>query len=237
MITREQFYKSKKWEDFRKVIIQQRTDADGYVHCCRCGKPILKKYDLILHHKQELTDANVGNALVALNPDNVECICFKCHNKEHERFQGGNSGWIPQQKKVFIVYGAPCAGKSTWVHDNAAPSDLVVDVDQIWQMISVNDKYVKPGALKSVVFQVRDTLFDVVKYRNGKWNNAFVIATAPMIGDRDRLKARIAADELIHIDTPEAVCIERCLERGMDKDTTMQWVEFIKDYFAKYQCE
>lgn len=26
---RKQFYKSKQWESFRKVIIEQRTDPDG----------------------------------------------------------------------------------------------------------------------------------------------------------------------------------------------------------------
>lgn len=29
MLTREQFYKSKQWESFRKVIIEQRTETDG----------------------------------------------------------------------------------------------------------------------------------------------------------------------------------------------------------------
>ena len=50
MMTREQFYKSKQWESFRKVIIADRSDADGFVHCAHCGKPILHKYDLIVHH-------------------------------------------------------------------------------------------------------------------------------------------------------------------------------------------
>ena len=112
------FYRSKQWEAFRKVIIEQRTDPDGYVHCCECGKPILKPYDLIIHHKQELSEANVNDAMISLNPNNVECICFRCHNKVHERF-GFNktSAYTGAAKKhVYIVYGSPCAGKSTWVH-------------------------------------------------------------------------------------------------------------------------
>lgn len=233
MITREQFYKSKRWEQFRSVIINERTDADGYVHCCRCGKPILKKYDLILHHKQELTDSNVGDATVALNPDNVECICFACHNAVHER----NAGHVAPKKKVYLVHGAPCSGKTTWVKENAGAEDLVVDIDSIWQMASVNARYVKPAALRSVVFQIRDKMFDIVKYRDGKWRSAFIITGAPTAGERTRLAARIGADELVHIDTGESDCIARCLNRGMDKDTTVQWVEFIKEYFERYQSD
>ena len=85
-MTREQFYKSKQWEAFRKVIIADRSDPDGFVHCCECGKPIIHKYDLIIHHKTELSEANVNDHNISLNPDNVKCICFRCHNKVHERF-------------------------------------------------------------------------------------------------------------------------------------------------------
>ena len=99
MQTRKDFDRSKEWEAFRKVIIEQRTDADGYVHCTMCGKAILKPYDIIIHHKQELSDANVNDAMIALNPDNVECVHFRCHNAIHERFQGGDGGshFIPKK--------------------------------------------------------------------------------------------------------------------------------------------
>ena len=56
-----------------------------YGHCAMCGKPILQKDDLIIHHKMELSDDNVNNTLISLNPDNLECVCFSCHNKVHER--------------------------------------------------------------------------------------------------------------------------------------------------------
>ena len=31
MITRQQFYKSKQWESFRRVIVNERTNEDGFV--------------------------------------------------------------------------------------------------------------------------------------------------------------------------------------------------------------
>jgi hypothetical protein len=238
-MNREQFYKSKQWESFRQVIIAERTDQDGYVHCAICGKPILKKYDLIIHHKKELSEDNVNDAMIALNPDNVECVHFKCHNKIHERFgfnkTSSYTGAV--RKKVFIVYGSPCAGKTTWVHENATENDLIVDMDSIWEMISVNGRYEKPGSLKSVVFEMRDKLYDIIKYRSGKWHNAFVIVGGAMKGDRDRLKVRIAADEMIFIDTPIDECIKRVNLRGMSEEQTAEWILYINEWFERFQPE
>ena len=240
MLTREQFYKSKQWEAFRKVIIAERTDEDGFVHCCRCGKPILNKYDLIIHHKKELDEYNVNDTMVSLNPDNVECICFRCHNKEHERFgfqkTGHKNGWQkPVPKKVYIVYGSPCSGKSTWVHDVATEDDLIVDLDNIWQMISVNDRYAKPSSLKSVVFDLRDKMYDIIRYRSGRWHNAYIITGGAMKGDRDRLKQRIGADDLIFIDTSYDECIRRVQTKGLTDEQKQQWILFINDWFEKFQ--
>ncbi len=236
-MNRQQFYKSKKWVDFRKVIITQRTDEDGYVHCCECGKPILNKYDLIVHHKQELTEANVNDAMVSLNPDNVECICFRCHNKVHERF-GFNktaAGFKPVQKKVYIVYGAPCSGKTTWVRENATEDDLVVDLDSIWQMISINDRYTKPAALKQAVFEIRDKMYDIIKYRSGKWHTAFIITGGALKGDRERLAQRTGADDLIFIDTDQSVCADRLHNKSMSDSQIEAWRSYINEWFERFQ--
>lgn len=217
-------------------MIEQNTDADGYVHCCECGKPILKKYDLIVHHKKELSEDNVNDYNVSLNPDNCVCICFQCHNKVHDRFVDGHaaSNTNRVKKHVYIVYGSPCAGKSTWVHSVADPEDLVVDLDSIWQMISINQRYEKPAALRSVVFEMRDKMYDIIKYRSGKWHNAYIITGGAMEGDRSRLKQRVGADDLIFIDTDQSTCIKRAMQRG---DKADDWIQFINDWFEKFQPE
>lgn len=234
----QKFYKSKKWEAFRKVIIEQRTDPDGYVHCAMCGKPILKPYDLIVHHKKELSEDNVADATIALNPDNVECVHFRCHNQIHERY-GYNSTSAGRniKKHVYIVYGSPCAGKTTWVHDNATADDLVVDLDSIWEMISINDRYQKPGSLRSVVFEMRDKLYDIIKYRSGKWHNAYIITGGALQGDRDRLKVRVSADDLIFIDTSERECMNRVMLRDIPDDQKVLWLDYVKEWFESFQPE
>lgn len=228
---RRDFYRSKEWEAFRKVIIAERTEADGFVRCAECGQPILKKYDLIIHHKDELDSANVFDATVALNPDNVVCVHFKCHNKIHERFGFHKAGsrYNPQ-KNVYIVYGSPCSGKTTWVHSVATPKDIIVDLDSIYECISTNPRYEKTEQIKSVAFEVRDKLYDIIKYRSGNWHNAYVTTTGARIGDRERLAARIGADDMIYIDTPKEICLERA-----KATRPPQFISFIELFFNTYQ--
>ena len=214
-------------------MVGLNTDPDGFVHCSRCGKPILHRYDLIVHHKRELSEANVNDAMVALNPDNVECVCFHCHNQIHERFVNGHAS-THVKKQVFIVYGSPAAGKSTFVRSIATSNDLVVDLDQIWQMVSINDEYVKPAALKSVVFQIRDELYDIIKYRSGWWHTAYIITGGALKGDRERLQQRVCADDLIYIDTGKDECMERIRKR-MHGDMLEEWQKYVDEWWNKFQ--
>ena len=70
------FYRSKEWCSFRELLINERIDKNGEVICARCGKPIYKRYDIIGHHVTELTEDNVNDASISLNPDNVVLIHF-----------------------------------------------------------------------------------------------------------------------------------------------------------------
>ena len=237
MFTLDNFYKSKEWEAFRLTVIADRTGSDGFLCCAHCNKPILNKYDLIIHHIEELTEDNVNDYTVSLNPDNVECIHFRCHNKVHNRFGFGTGGYKRDPKKVYIVYGAPLSGKSTWVKDNATSDDLVVDLDNIYQCITINDRYIKPDAIKSVAFDIRDSLYDIIKYRRGRWQNAYIIVTGARIGDRERLKTRVNADEFIHIDTNITECIKRVEAREAPDEIKNEWLKYIKEYFDAFQSE
>ena len=230
------FYKSGAWEKFRRVVISERTDQDGFVCCAICGKPIVNKKDLIVHHKQELTIANVADAFVALNPDNVECVHHACHNKLHNRWQGGNSGWKPKPRQVFIVYGSPCSGKTTWVNEHKTDNDLVVDIDSIYQAITGLPRYVKPGRLKGVVFRLRDELLDVVKHRSGKWQDAYIITGGALRGDRERLQQQTGATQLVFIEATKQECIERLGNRGFSEEMHNAWAGYIEEWFDKFQA-
>ena len=78
------FYQSKEWINLLALIKAERVDNQGFIICEHCGKPIVAKYDCIGHHKQELTEMNVNDYSISLNPANVALVHHKCHNKIHE---------------------------------------------------------------------------------------------------------------------------------------------------------
>lgn len=223
MITLDRFYTSKPWRQLVDTLKIERADADGNIVCERCGKTIVKRYDCIGHHKTELTEDNVNDALVALNPDNVMLVCFDCHNAIHDRWQGN-------RQSVYIVNGSPCAGKTTWVSNHANHDDLVVDLDRLYQAISGAKPHEHPGRVRSNVFGLRDCLYDQIKTRKGKWRNAWVISSKTGLElqrDIDLLGA-----ELITIDTDRQTCINNLLRDPNGRDID-EWTEYINDYFDR----
>ena len=213
------FYRSNEWKQLLQSIKLERIN-NGKLVCEHCGKEIIKAYDCIGHHDIELTESNVNDYNISLNKNNIKLVHFKCHNKIHERFG------YEKARKVYIVYGSPCSGKSTWVKENASKDDLIIDIDKIWECISSCDKYNKPKRLKQNVFGVHNTLIEQVNLRVGKWKNAFIIGGYPLLMDRVRLADKLGA-ELIHIDTDKETCLSRSING--------EWNKYINDWWEMYQ--
>lgn len=220
MTKRAKFYRSDRWLKFLANLKDERADESGVIICAHCGKPIVKKYDCIGHHKKELTEENVDDVTISLNPDNVELIHFKCHNLIHDRF----CGYVQRKpQQVFIVYGSPCSGKRTWVSENAEPDDIIIDIDRLWNAISCSEK---PDRLKANVFAMRDLLLDQIRTRNGRWRHAYIIGGYPLTGERERLADFVNADEVIYIDTPQDICLQRAKSEAM--------IGYIEDWWERY---
>lgn len=226
MYSLDNFYQGNDWRTLLKQLKQERTDAHGNIICAYCGKPILKAYDIIGHHKIELTEENVNDFTISLNPELIDLVHGRCHNYIHNKL-----GYAHRQ--VYLVYGPPCAGKSTYVKDVAQEGDLIIDMDNIWQAVSGCSRYVKPGRLKAVVFSVRDNLLDSVKYRRGKWNNAYVIGGYPLSSERERLVNELGARE-VFIDTSKEDCISRL--KADDARDFKEWLQYIEDWYRRYNC-
>ena len=206
-------YKSKEWQQLLENLKLERVNEEGKLICEYCGEEIVKAYDCIGHHKIPLNNINV-------NDYNIMLIHFKCHNKVHHRF-----GYeLPQ--KVYIVYGSPCSGKSTWVDEQATADDLIVDIDKIWECISFCDKYNKPKKLQQNVFEIRNTLLEQIKMRLGNWQNAFIVGTYPLKMERQRLADKLGA-ELIFIETEKDICLNRAKNDA--------WRKYIEEWFESFQ--
>ncbi len=198
--------------------------------CAKCGG-VFDISELRPHHKVELTLDNIDDVNVTLNPDNIEVLCHDCHNAVHKRF-----GYAVGAKHVYLVYGSPCAGKTTYVNSVATRNDLIVDLDKIHRAICICGLYDKPDATKRVAFNVRDYLLDEVRTATPrrKWQDAYIIGTYPDRIDRDVFVQDYGA-ELVHIDTPKEECVKRAyqdIERSSIRDAVIGW---INAYWERYR--
>lgn len=227
-----QFYTSSEWRKFRQIVIAERINPkDGILYDEYSGKPILQAYDIILHHKIELTMQNVNDRSISLNPENIMIVSMKSHNEIHNRWGGRIKAY---QRKVYYVYGAPCSGKSTFVRENMQRGDLICDIDRLWQSISGQPAYIKPNELKPIVFNVRNTILDGIKTRAGNWQTAWVIEGGALIGDRMRRIDALGAED-IFIDTPKETCLTRLASDDSRQHVQAQWVDYIERWFSEYQ--
>lgn len=212
------FYRSKEWEQLRSMIILERTNNCGDVICEHCHKPIVNKYDCIAHHITHLTEANVNDYNISLNPDNIQLVHHSCHNNIHNRFGS-------YTRHIYIVYGSPCSGKSSYVDSIALKDDLIIDIDRLYNAINNG----RSNRLYSNVMNIYRQLIDVVKTRNGQWINAYIVRGFPLRGERERLAKELNA-ELIFIDTDKQTCLDRSKKKGQD------YYKFVDDWFEKYQA-
>ena len=205
------------------LIKNERVNDNGDVICAYCNKPITRQYDIIGHHVTELTEENVNDYSISLNPDNIQLVHHRCHNYLHDKL--GHS-----QRKIYLIYGSPLSGKTTWVRDNMSDGDLILDIDNIWQAVSGCDRYIKPKRLNAVVFKVRDTMLEAIQYRLGKWRNAYIVGGYPLISERERLCKQLGAESIL-IEATKAECLQRLesIEDGRDKD---EWRGYIERWFC-----
>lgn len=220
------FYRSKAWEEFRLLLILTRTNKQGEIICAHCGRPIVKAYDCIAHHKIELTETNYRDASIALNPDNIDLVHHKCHNEIHEKV-----GY--KQPKVYIVWGSPLSGKNTYVEEVARYGDLILDIDNLWQAVSGRARYEKPNRIKENVFALRDLMLTMVAQRRGYWQTAYIIGGYALPSERERLAERLGA-ECIHIDTTREECLAR-LALCNDGRKRSEWEKYIAEWWQIYE--
>ena len=105
--------------------------------------------------------------------------------------------------------GPPCSGKTTYVAEHRSDDDLVLDLDQIAHALGYPDVQVEWGSEHPAAQAARIARTHLLHgLLNGTVTGpAWIIDTQP----DDRLLAqydRVGA-ELVHLDTPREVCLDR----------------------------
>lgn len=223
----DNFYKSQIWIDFRHLTIAQRTTPEG-TYCEHCGNIIEDEQQITLHHVKELTPENVNDRMISLNPDNVIIVHHRCHDEIHHRFGQG-------KKHVYLVYGPPLSGKKTYIRDHAMHNDIVVDIDVLFNAITINDLYNKPNSLLANVRVIHDALLDNIKTRYGKWSNAYIIGGYADKYKRDKIIQDLGA-EPIYIAASRDECISRLRSDSKRLHRIDEWIGYIDKWFDEYRC-
>lgn len=132
---------------------------------------------------------------------------------------------------LTVVTGPPCGGKSTYIQNNAAPGDIVIDMDELARALVVGEvghhdysdsvravaRAARKGAVKQAVIVSQGN-------RLGVW----IIHTDP--NTEDRYAYRIANAKFVECSPGLQICLTRLKERPL---VFQQRVErYIRDYYA-----
>lgn len=239
------FYKSAKWERKRAAILKR----DEYL-CQEC-----KRYN-------KSTEANVVHHIFpleqypeyALENWNLISLCHQCHECMHERYTGKLSPlgmqWVDRvslkygidKKKLFktangysvyLVWGSPASGKTTYVKKHRRDEDMVIDLDLIKQSISMQGKTNTGEHLLPVALSIREHLYNMVEHREIPCN-VWVVAGLPRLADRARLIKRLKPDEVLFMNVPKEECIQRALNDNERADKELQ-IRIINKWFNEFE--
>lgn len=227
-----QFYTSREWRLFRAMLMQERTNEEGLLLCEHCGKPILKPADCIAHHVEEIDGRNLNDAAITLNPGNIMLVHASCHNEIHDRFGGRLKPW---QRKAYVVFGPPMGSAGEYVRRAKGKGDLVLDVDALWEALTMDDALAKPTTLNGVIFPVRDLILDKVRVRAGSWQRAWITSSEAYPSARQRLVDRLGG-EPIYLDDTEEECLGRLHADPEGRDVKLYEI-LIRDWFAERRAE
>lgn len=235
------FYNSKKWKDTRDAYFNSQ-----YGICELCGKPGEE-----VHHKIFLNPQNINDPYITLGWDNLQLLCRSCHNDIHEKayemyrqkanktkatmngLQFNENGELVESKNVFIVWGAPASGKTTYVKENKGKYDIVIDLDYIMAALSLTEG--REGSEDALPFalEVRDLLYSLIEERKYYFEAVWIVAGLPKKEERETLARRLKA-ELIHIDTSKEECIKRARQDEQRRYKEQQF-KIIKKYFERLE--
>ena len=225
----DQFYGSKLWKDTKRNLWSERKNSEGFVICEHCNQPIISKIDGRCHHKEELTKQNVNDYSISINPNNLAWLHFACHNEIHHRFS-------KYKRTVYLVVGSPCSGKSSWVRNVATKDDMILDVDRLWEAISINPIHIKNNRFLDIAMALRECMFSQIASRSGSWVNCYVLTTEPYSEERRRLCIRLGIEtsNIITMEATKEECLERLYQKPDGRDLEL-YTKLINKHYSRYQ--
>ena len=116
---------------------------------------------------------------------------------------------------IHVITGPPCAGKSTYVKDNAKSGELRIDYDAIAQALGAENSHAAEGLVKQAAFDAREgAIQTALKNADAE---SWIIHTSP---SEEHMKMYTEAGaEVIPLDPGYDVCMERAKRDGRPQQT------------------
>lgn len=135
-------------------------------------------------------------------------------------------------KKVFVVSGAPGSGKSTYVQKTRNADDLVVDMDLIAAALKGTPEWhPQYRPVMDAALSAREAIYSTIERRKGEWKTAFVITSSPDASRVAALAKRLNA-EIVEMDTQKDECVKRILEDDSRNDAKKD-VALVEAWFSR----
>lgn len=116
---------------------------------------------------------------------------------------------------IHVISGPPCAGKSTYVKENAKDGDLRVDYDSIAKALGAKNSHAAEGIVRQAAFDAREGAISTAL--SDTKAEAWIIHTSP---SPQHLSAYAdAGAEFIELDPGYEVCMERAKQDDRPQQT------------------
>ncbi len=161
-------------------------------------------------------DELVALGLDADDPQYGRGLCEGCDNRQTAARQPG--GWNRRNRgrmaAITVVYGPPCAGKTTHVAEHRGPDDVVIDVDALASALGSPTGHDHSKIHIQAAAIARDALVARYTSKPGWAARVWIIQTnTPELGQFG------ASAECVEIPTDRDVCHERARRVGRDRST------------------
>lgn len=115
---------------------------------------------------------------------------------------------------IYVITGAPCSGKTTYVSEKAKENELIIDYDSIAEALGAK-RYEATGRIQAVALEVREKAIDMALTKPDE--NSWIIHSNP---NEEKLKRyEDAGAEIITLDPGKDVCLERAKADGRPEST------------------
>lgn len=131
-------------------------------------------------------------------------------------------------RRVTLVYGPPCGGKTTWVAERSRPGDVVLDFDDIARQYGSKRQWRHDPAIAAQAESVMRHRMRELKNFDGV---AFIIRAAPTLAQRAEIDGMVGLTDAVACVPSVGACLARARRDRRPEGT----VGAIRRWFAAYE--